>query len=41
MEDVKIEYARKFFVFLNAKNDNDVKYDVVTDYTELMQLVTS
>jgi type III restriction enzyme len=40
MEDAKIECARKFFASLNAKNGNDVKYDVVTDYTELMQLVT-
>lgn len=40
MEDAKIECARKFFASLNAKNGNDVKYGVVTDYTELMQLVT-
>lgn len=40
MEDAKIECARKFFTSLNAKNGNDINYDVVTDYTELMQLVT-
>ncbi|MGI8394219.1 hypothetical protein [Leucobacter sp. W1038] len=41
MEDAKTECARKFFAFLNAKNGNEVKYGVVTGYTELMQLVTS
>lgn len=39
VEDAKIECARKFFASLNEKNGQDVKYDVVTDYTELMQLV--
>jgi len=39
VEDAKIECARKFFASLNEKRDDDVKYDVVTDYTELMQLV--
>ncbi|OBI72036.1 type III restriction-modification system endonuclease [Mycobacterium sp. E740] len=39
-EQAKIECARKFFKSLNEKNGDDVKYDVVTDYTELMQLVT-
>jgi type III restriction enzyme len=39
VEDAKIECARKFFASLNEKNEQDVKYDVVTDYTELMQLV--
>lgn len=39
VENAKIECARKFFASLNEKNDRDVKYDVVTDYTELMQLV--
>lgn len=39
LEDAKIECARKFFASLNEKHDQDVKYDVVTDYTELMQLV--
>ncbi len=40
VEDAKIECARKFFKSLNEKNGQAVKYDVVTDYTELMQLVT-
>ena len=40
VEDAKIECARKFFASLNEKNGQDVKYEVVTDYTELMQLVT-
>ncbi|WP_414939594.1 type III restriction-modification system endonuclease [Amycolatopsis sp. cmx-11-51] len=39
IENGKIECARKFFASLNKKNDRDVKYDVVTDYVELMQLV--
>ena len=39
VEDAKIECARKFFASLNKKNGSDVTYDVVTDYTELMQLV--
>ena len=39
VEDANIECARKFFASLNEKRDDDVKYDVVTDYTELMQLV--
>ncbi|MCW1825005.1 DEAD/DEAH box helicase family protein [Mycobacterium senegalense] len=40
-EEAKIECARRFFKSLNEKNGEDVKYDVVTDYTELMQLVTA
>ena len=40
VEDAKIECARKFFASLSEKNGNDVTYDVVTDYTELMQLVS-
>ena len=39
VEDAKIECARKFFKSLNEKNGHDVTYDVVTDYTKLMQLV--
>lgn len=39
-EGAKIECARKFFESLNAMNGEDVRYDVVTDYTKLMQLVT-
>ncbi|MGJ7540614.1 type III restriction-modification system endonuclease [Brevibacterium luteolum] len=41
VEEAKIECARKFFASLAQKNGNDVTYDVVTDYTELMQLVTA
>ncbi len=41
VEDAKIECARKFFASLNEEAGQDVKYDVVTDYTELMQLVTA
>ena len=41
VEDAKIECARKFFAALSEKHNQDVKYDVVTDYTELMQLVAS
>ncbi|UFS99594.1 type III restriction-modification system endonuclease [Nocardia huaxiensis] len=41
IEDAKIECARKFFATLNEKNRSDVKYEVVTDYSELMQLVTA
>jgi type III restriction enzyme len=33
--------ARRFFAALNEKLGHGVKYDVVTDYTELMQLVAS
>ncbi|MGA4508625.1 type III restriction-modification system endonuclease [Propionibacteriaceae bacterium G1746] len=40
VEDAKIECARKFFASLSEKNGDGVTYDVVTDYTELMQLVT-
>ncbi|SMX79165.1 type III restriction enzyme [Brevibacterium sp. 239c] len=39
VENAKIECARKFFASLNKKNGQDVTYDVVTDYSELMQLV--
>ena len=38
-EQVKIECARKFFASLQATDDKNVKYDVVTDYGQLMQLV--
>ena len=41
VENAKIECARKFFAALNAKTDRDVTYDVVSDYSELMQLVTT
>ncbi len=39
IEDAKIQCARKFFESLAAKGDQAVRYDVVTDYGELMQLV--
>lgn len=41
VEDAKIECARKFFASISEKNGQDVTYDIVTDYTELMQLVTA
>lgn len=40
-ENAKIECARKFFEQVNQRNSDDVKYDVVTDYDELLQLVTT
>lgn len=39
VENQKIECARKFFATLNESNREDVTYDVVTDYSKLMQLV--
>lgn len=39
VEEAKIECARKFFAGLNRKHDENVTYDVVTDYSQLMQLV--
>ncbi len=39
VEDAKIECARRFFASLNEKNGQGAKYGVVTNYTELMQLV--
>ena len=39
VEEAKIECARKFFESLSQKNGGNVTYDVVTDYSELMQLV--
>ena len=41
VEEAKIDCARKFFAALNEKLGYGVKYDVVTDYAELMQLVAS
>jgi type III restriction enzyme len=38
-EQAKIECARKFFASLGAKDGHVVKYDIVTDYGQLMQLV--
>jgi len=39
IEEAKIECARRFFASLNSSRDS-VRYDVVTDYSELMQLVS-
>jgi hypothetical protein len=39
VETAKVDCARKFFASLNEKLGEDVKYDVVTDYTRLLQLV--
>lgn len=40
IEDAKIECARKFFfAALYERRGHGVKYDVLTNYTELMQLV--
>lgn len=38
-ELAKIECARKFFASIEIDSGEAVKYDVVTDYSELMQLV--
>jgi len=39
-EQAKIECARKFFAELNSRVDSEqVKYDVVTDYGKLMEIV--
>jgi type III restriction enzyme len=40
IEHTKVECARKFFAELNRKLDPEkVKYDVVTDYGKLMEIV--
>ncbi len=39
IEEQKIECARKFFAALSEKQDHAVRYDVVSDYSELMQIV--
>lgn len=41
IEEAKIECARKFFAIPNERRGHGVKYDVVTDYTELMQIVAA
>ena len=38
-EERKIACARKFFDSLNARKSYDVKYDVITNYSEFMTLV--
>ena len=41
IERTKIECARRFFDEINQKiADDRVKYDVVTDYAKLMDLVS-
>ncbi|BCW43938.1 DEAD/DEAH box helicase family protein [Arthrobacter sp. StoSoilB5] len=39
VENAKIDCARKFFASVNTRNTEDVRYDVVADYGQLMQLV--
>lgn len=41
VENAKIDCARKFFQSVSEKHPENVKYDVVTNYAELMQLVTA
>ncbi|MEC9268732.1 MAG: DEAD/DEAH box helicase family protein [Pseudomonadota bacterium] len=42
IERTKIECARKFFAELGAKSESDhVRYDVVTDYAKLMDIVAA
>lgn len=40
-EKSKIECARRFFATLSEDSSDSVTYDVVTDYSELMQIVKS
>ena len=40
IEKAKIECARKYFAELSSSSPDEVVYNVVTDYTELMQLVS-
>lgn len=41
VESAKIECARKFFASVNEKNSQGVTYDVITDYNELIELVSA
>jgi type III restriction enzyme len=41
MEEVKIDCARKFFAELSKRDNSEVKYEVVTDYSTLMSIVTT
>jgi type III restriction enzyme len=41
VEEKKIECARRFFEELSARKGEDVKYDVVTNYADLMALVAN
>ncbi|MDY5506728.1 MAG: restriction endonuclease subunit R, partial [Schaalia hyovaginalis] len=40
-EQAKIECARRFFRTVSEQTQEEVVYDVVTDYDELMALVTA
>jgi type III restriction enzyme len=40
VENAKIDCARKFFAVLNEKHSRNVRYDVVTDYAQLLSLVS-
>lgn len=40
IEKAKIQCARKYFAELSSSSPDKVVYNVVTDYTELMQLVS-
>jgi type III restriction enzyme len=41
VEEAKIQCARKFFESIGSNGDQPVKYDVVTNYSELMSLVAA
>lgn len=41
VEKAKIECARKFFASINAKTGKDVTYDVVTDFSTLMEVAVA
>lgn len=41
IEETKIECARKFFSELTKRGGSGVRYDVVTDYADLISLVTT
>lgn len=40
VENAKVECARKYFASLSTRNGQNVAYNVVTDYSELMQIVS-
>ena len=41
IEETKIDCARKFFAELTKRENADITYDVVTDYSTLMSIVTT
>ena len=41
IEEAKIQCARKFFASLSEGSAENVKYDVITNYSDLMQVVSS